>query len=56
MQEEYVKNAPGVNWTEMGVINHMDTWRAEPNHILMQHMTSEVKKNGIHWLIQKEML
>jgi len=46
MQEEYIENAPGVNLTKMGVINHMDTWRVNPNHILLQHMTPEVSKKG----------
>jgi len=46
MQEEYLENALGVNWIEMGVINHMDTWIADPNHILLQHMTPKVSEKG----------
>jgi len=46
MHEEYLKNALGVNWIEMGEINHIDTWRADPNHIILQHMTPEVTRKG----------
>ena len=27
IQDEYLENDPNINWIEMGVINHMDTWQ-----------------------------
>jgi len=35
IQERYLKNAPRITWTKMGVINHMDTCYADPMHILL---------------------
>jgi len=26
IHKEYLENALGVNWTEVGVMNHLDTW------------------------------
>lgn len=26
IQNEYLKNVPSINWMDMGVINHIDTW------------------------------
>jgi len=46
IQEEYLKNALGVNWIMMGLMNHIDTWRANPNHVLLQHMSPKVFRKG----------
>lgn len=35
IQNEYLKYAPGVNWIELGVINHMDTWCVDPMQTLL---------------------
>lgn len=35
IQDEYLENALGVNWIEMGVINNMDTWCIDPMRILL---------------------
>jgi len=35
IQEEYLENAPGINWMEMRVINKMDTQCVDPIHILL---------------------
>lgn len=35
IQNEYMENAPRVNWNEMGVINHMDILHTDPMLILL---------------------
>lgn len=35
IQEEYLENAPGVKWNDMGLMNHINTWRVNPNRILL---------------------
>lgn len=46
IHEEYLKNAPSINWMEIGVMNHMDTLRVESKIILLQHQVPRVIGKG----------
>lgn len=35
IHEEYLDNTPNVNWKEIGVIDHLDTWQADPQVIIL---------------------
>lgn len=37
LHEEYLENAPMINLMKVGVINHMDTWHADLERILLQN-------------------
>lgn len=46
IQNKYLENDFGVNQIKMGVMYHMDTWRDDPNLILLQHIYLEVLGKG----------
>lgn len=46
IHEEYLENAPRVDWIEMGDMIHMDTQYVDVERILLQHEKPEVVGNG----------
>lgn len=46
IHEEYLENAPRLNWTERGVLIHMDTWCIDTKRPLLQHERPEVVGKG----------
>lgn len=46
IHDEYMENAPGVNWTKRGVLSHMDTWRIDSTKPLLLQQSPDGADRG----------